>query len=123
MDARTAERIAHDLYGERQTVHRGGGERRRLFGRVHRLHSARDRLKQAQTTMWKPSILLALIAVTVPAQDPSHAGNPYRTVHDYFQLPAGRTWGSSSAVFAAANGHIWIAERCGANSCAGKTDP
>jgi len=73
--------------------------------------------------MWKPSILLAFIAITVPAQDPSHAGNPYRTIHDYFKLPADRTWGSSSCVFAAANGHVWIAERCGANSCAGKTVP
>jgi len=49
--------------------------------------------------------------------------NPYRTIGNYFRLPQGRTWGSTSAVFVAVNGHIWIAERCGANSCAGKTDP
>ena len=55
-----------------------------------------------------------------PAKETS---NPYRTVENYFKLPAGRAWGSTSAVFVATNGNIWVAERCGANSCAGKTDP
>ena len=66
-----------------------------------------------------------LIAANRPTAKvgPNDAPNPYRTIHDYFQLPAGRTWGSTSAVYVAANGHIWVAERCGANSCAGKTDP
>jgi len=49
--------------------------------------------------------------------------NPYRTIENYFKLPAGRAWGSTSAIFATPDGHIWIAERCGVNSCAGKTDP
>jgi sugar lactone lactonase YvrE/mono/diheme cytochrome c family protein len=57
-------------------------------------------------------------------QEPTNnAPNPYRTVENYFKLPEGRTWGSTSAVFPALNGHIWIAERCGVNTCAGKTDP
>ena len=34
------------------------------------------------------------------------------------QLPDGRTWGSTSAVYPAVDGNIWVAERCGANSCA-----
>ena len=34
-------------------------------------------------------------------------------------MPAGRTMGSTSAVFVAPSGHIWVAERCGVNSCAG----
>ncbi|MDE3198370.1 MAG: c-type cytochrome, partial [Acidobacteriota bacterium] len=55
---------------------------------------------------------------------PNGAANPYRTIENYFKLPEGRPWGSVSAIFVAANGHIWIAERCGANSCDGKTvDP
>jgi streptogramin lyase len=50
--------------------------------------------------------------------------NPYRTVENWFKLPEGRTWGSTSTVAVDSKGHIWIAERCGANSCAGKTvDP
>jgi streptogramin lyase len=50
--------------------------------------------------------------------------NPYRTVENWFKLPEGRAWGSTSTVAVDSKGHIWIAERCGANSCAGKTvDP
>jgi NHL repeat-containing protein len=44
--------------------------------------------------------------------------NPYRTVERHFTLPAGRTWGSTSAVEIDRDGtSIWVAERCGANSC------
>lgn len=44
--------------------------------------------------------------------------NPYNTVTDYFKLPAGRTWGSTSAVDIDKDGRsIWVGERCGANSC------
>ncbi len=44
--------------------------------------------------------------------------NPYNTVTDYFKLPAGRTWGSTSAVDIDKDGKsIWVGERCGANSC------
>ena len=40
------------------------------------------------------------------------------TVKDYFKLPAGRTWGSTSAVDIDKDGKsIWVAERCGTNSC------
>jgi sugar lactone lactonase YvrE len=45
--------------------------------------------------------------------------NPYTAIERWGQLPAGRTWGSTSAVDIAPDGHIWVAERCGANSCAG----
>ena len=51
--------------------------------------------------------------------------NPFQTVENYFKLPAGRTWGSTSAIDVDKDGtSIWIAERCGSNSCAGSTlDP
>ena len=46
------------------------------------------------------------------------APNPYATVSNFFQLPAGRTWGSTSAVEVDRDGkNVWVAERCGANSC------
>jgi DNA-binding beta-propeller fold protein YncE len=45
------------------------------------------------------------------------APNPYRTVENWAQLPAGRMWGSTSAVDIAKDGKaIWVAERCGGNS-------
>ena len=49
--------------------------------------------------------------------------NPYRTIENWAKLPEGRTWGSTSAVEIDRDGRsVWVAERCGANSCAGKTD-
>jgi DNA-binding beta-propeller fold protein YncE len=40
--------------------------------------------------------------------------NPYTTVTDFFKLPAGREWGSTSAVDVSPDGKIiWVAERCG----------
>jgi len=46
------------------------------------------------------------------------APNPYTTITDFFKLPAGRAWGSTSAVGIDKDGKsVWIAERCGANSC------
>lgn len=45
--------------------------------------------------------------------------NPYRTIENFFKLPEGRTWGSTSAVEIDKDGaSIWVAERCGQNSCA-----
>ena len=53
--------------------------------------------------------------VTAPNND---APNPYQTVKDYYKLPAGRTWGSTSAVEIDRDGKsIWVAERCGKNGC------
>jgi sugar lactone lactonase YvrE len=43
--------------------------------------------------------------------------NPYRAAGAFGQLPAGRTWGASSAIAVDAQGHIWVGERCGKNSC------
>jgi hypothetical protein len=51
--------------------------------------------------------------------------NPYKTVENHFKMPEGRTWGSTSAVEIDRDGKsIWVAERCGTNSCDGsKLDP
>jgi sugar lactone lactonase YvrE len=44
--------------------------------------------------------------------------NPYRSIENAFALPDGRVWGSTSAVEVGKDGRsIWVAERCGANSC------
>jgi sugar lactone lactonase YvrE len=48
----------------------------------------------------------------------NEAPNPYKTIADFFKMPAGRTWGSTSAVEIDKDGRsIWVAERCGANTC------
>jgi len=66
-----------------------------------------------------PAGVAVLSIAAVFAQAPTNeAANPYQTVENYFQLPEGRTWGSTSAVDVDRDGRsIWIAERCGANSC------
>src|SRR5581483_5437509 len=52
------------------------------------------------------------------AQPTNDAPNPYQSIENYFKLPEGRTWGSTSAVEIDKDGRsIWIAERCGQNSC------
>ena len=57
----------------------------------------------------------------VPIND---VANPYRTVDGWAKLRDGRMWGSTSAVDIDKDGRsIWVAERCGANSCAGSTLP
>ena len=46
--------------------------------------------------------------------------NPYRVVPNWIQPPEGRTWGAMSSVDAGADGGMWVAERCGQNSCVGR---
>ena len=57
--------------------------------------------------------------------DSSVANNPYERHDSWGKLPDGRKWGSTSAIYPANDGkHIWVAERCGANLCAGSNaDP
>src|SRR6185369_15311135 len=44
--------------------------------------------------------------------------NPYETIAGWAKLPEGRTWGSTSAVEIDKDGKsIWVAERCGQNTC------
>jgi DNA-binding beta-propeller fold protein YncE len=47
-------------------------------------------------------------------QPTNDAPNPYQTIENYFKMPEGRTWGSTSAVAIDKDGKsIWVAERCG----------
>jgi sugar lactone lactonase YvrE len=50
--------------------------------------------------------------------------NPYVTVENWAKLPEGRKWGATSAVDIDRDGRsIWVAERCGENSCVGSNLP
>src|SRR4051794_24846371 len=52
------------------------------------------------------------------AQPSNSLPNVYDTVKNWAKLPDGRTWGSTSAVEIDKDGKsIWVAERCGTNSC------
>jgi sugar lactone lactonase YvrE len=62
---------------------------------------------------------LAAQSTVAPTND---APNPYQTIEGWAKLPEGRTWGSTSAVEIDRDGKsIWVAERCGANSCLNST--
>lgn len=67
---------------------------------------------------------LAGAATGIKADEPApippvnDVANPYNSNHDFFKLPEGRTWGSTSTIDVDKDGKsIWIAERCGGNSC------
>ncbi|MCI0663659.1 MAG: peptidyl-alpha-hydroxyglycine alpha-amidating lyase family protein [Acidobacteria bacterium] len=50
--------------------------------------------------------------------------NPYRTIENWAKMPEGRTWGATSAVDIDPDGKsIWVAERCGVNTCGGSNLP
>jgi streptogramin lyase len=65
------------------------------------------------------AVLVALCALAQTDAPPNSQPNPYRTVEHWYQLPPGRTMGSTSSVGVAPDGHIWVVDRCGVNNCAG----
>jgi DNA-binding beta-propeller fold protein YncE len=82
-----------------------------------------NRMLRSRSAQWYGTAvgLVCVISVTALGQArnpaPNSQPNPYRPVEQWAQL--GRSWGSTSAVDVGPNGHVWVAERCGANSCAG----
>ena len=53
----------------------------------------------------------------------NYAPNPYTVVDGWAKMETGRTWGATSAVYPDIDGrHIWVGERCEANSCVGRDD-
>ena len=59
----------------------------------------------------------------IPPQN--NAANPFMTEGDWVQFPRNRSFGSSGGIDMDVDGiHVWVAERCGGNSCAASTlDP
>lgn len=65
-----------------------------------------------RTSVLASALLLAF------AQPTNDLPNPYRTIEGWAKMPDGRVWGSTSAVDIDRDGKsIWVAERCGANTC------
>src|SRR5689334_18190719 len=59
-------------------------------------------------------VATASLSAQVQIEPTNSAPNPYETVENYFKMPEGRTWGSTSAVDIDKDGKsIWVAERCG----------
>jgi sugar lactone lactonase YvrE len=73
-----------------------------------------------------PSLVCAAAAIAAAQTAPTNdLPNPYQTIENHFKMPAGRSWGSTSAVAVDKDGRsIWVGERCGANTCQDSTlDP
>lgn len=64
--------------------------------------------------------LLALAVTLLASASLLAQEQPYRPIYGWGELPEGRTWGSTSAVYPGIDGTIWVAERCGQNSCVGR---
>src|SRR5438128_3831259 len=48
---------------------------------------------------------------------------PYRRTVDWAQLPAGMKWAAVIGAEPGPDGNIYVAHRCFANSCAGRSEP
>ncbi|MBV6522838.1 MAG: Virginiamycin B lyase [Gemmatimonadaceae bacterium] len=69
-------------------------------------------------------LILTPLSLAAQAKPNNELPAPYRTVEGWARLPEGRTWGSTSAVDIDRDGRsIWVAERCGANSCGASALP
>jgi sugar lactone lactonase YvrE len=69
-------------------------------------------------------LVCALLCAPAPEARAQSVTNPYRPDYGWGRLPDGRVWGSVSAVFPAPDGNLWVAERCGQNTCVGSdVDP
>src|SRR5438132_8748594 len=76
-------------------------------------HRFARRILCSEVSMLNPILLGIALLLQV-----NTAPNPYRTIANFFKLPDGRTWGSTSAVEVDRDGRsLWVAERCGQNSC------
>lgn len=68
--------------------------------------------------------LLAVSALLAPTAVTAQLPNPYRVADTgWGRLPGGRAWGATSAVYPGPDGMtIWVAERCGQNTCIGRPE-
>lgn len=73
--------------------------------------------------MIRMTALLATLCTAVTWGQAPSLPNPYAAgIQNWAKLPDGRTWGAASAISIDSHGNIWVLERCGGNSCAGRTD-
>src|SRR6266705_4591681 len=66
-----------------------------------------------------PSLLMTIaLMVQGDIQPTNSLPNAYQTIKDWAKMPGTRAWGSTSAVEIDRDGKsVWVAERCGQNSC------
>ena len=78
----------------------------------------RAKLTLLATSVAAVGLFAARASMQADVKPTNDLPNPYQSIENYFKLPEGRSWGSTSAVDIDKDGRsIWVAERCGANSC------
>src|SRR5580658_7029246 len=60
---------------------------------------------------------ITLCASTVFAQQITESSPLFTRQDNFFKLPDGRHMGSTNTIAGDSKGNLWVAERCGANSC------
>src|SRR3984893_3061868 len=81
--------------------------------------------RQARTRCTVPAALFLIFVPVagVYAQGASDSlPNPYRTIENWAKLPEGRAWGGAAGISIDRNRNLWVFERCGANTCAGRSE-
>ncbi|MFN7982825.1 MAG: hypothetical protein U0Q11_13275 [Vicinamibacterales bacterium] len=81
-------------------------------------HSRKSTLALAAAAVAALSTMAIYADGPAPIPPVNDVANPYNSNHDFFKLPEGRKWGSTSTIDVDKDGKsIWVAERCGSNSC------
>src|SRR6202163_4891913 len=78
-------------------------------------------------TLLQCALALGVLALIAGAKayaqgDSNSLPNPYLTIDGWAKMPEGRTWGQTSRLSLDRDGNVWVAERCGGNTCVGRTD-
>ncbi len=71
-------------------------------------------------------LLLTAIAAFAQSNDPflnNNLPNPYKTLRNWAELPAGMTWPAITGALEGPDGNLYVLGRCNENSCAGRKEP
>jgi streptogramin lyase len=92
------------------------------MSKSHATTLSRQSLRFAAIALFMISAGVVYSQTTAPTNS---LPDPYRSVENWARMPQGRTWGSTAGVWIDPDGaSVWVAERCGANSCLGSNlDP
>ena len=75
-----------------------------------------ESLRQASRTAFTLVLAVATWGSS-PAAAQGNVPNPFEAAEPWGQLPDGRIWGATSAVYVDADDNVWVADRCEANLC------
>ncbi|MGD2045791.1 MAG: peptidyl-alpha-hydroxyglycine alpha-amidating lyase family protein [Gemmatimonadota bacterium] len=79
--------------------------------------SGKNHLRAAGLALAAMTVLPMVVAAQADMAPNNDLPNPYRTIEGWNQMPAGRSFGSSSSVDIDADGtSVWVVDRCSTNS-------